>query len=331
MMKQHCLILWALLLAGNVVASANQTINEPFHTANRTPLIMVYGLPDSESARLAEEGKFKFGFFFDAINTFSSSNIAGHQIRLDGETYRANFKIRYGVSERWEFGIDMPYVAHDGGSMDGLIEGFHEIFGLDNTNRELYTRDNLLYSYIENGHQLLRIDRSMGGVGDVRLSAAYMLSKENNRQWSLRTGLKLPTGDAEKLTGTGSTDISLSLHMSESQWLTSPALTLHASAGVLLMGDGEVLPTIRKDWAMFASSTVSWLWTEGTSLKAQIDAHSSMYDGDIRELGRDSMQLVLGASFEMTEKTTIDFSISEDLIVNTAPDVVFQIAYKYTP
>jgi len=47
-----------------------------------------------------------------------------------GETTRLTFTYERGVGENFEWGIRVPYVSHDGGSLDTIIDGWHDTFGL---------------------------------------------------------------------------------------------------------------------------------------------------------------------------------------------------------
>jgi len=311
------------------LVSADTLMDQPYATATRQPLVQVYGLPDAQGAELQSSEQSMFLFSLDVGNTFSSSIEGDRAIFLDGESYRANFVWRQGIAERWEVGFEVPYWLHDGGFLDGTVENFHDLFDLDNGNRELFSRDSLRYRYLDmNTSQVIySLDDDAEGIGDVRLNLAYQLSEGQQEQWTVRTSLKLPTGDAGKLTGSESMDLAVALHYSNPQWLDE-SLVLHASGGVLWMEGTDVIAQEHNDIVWYGSSTVSWRWRDWVSWKVQLDAHTAFYDSPLKELGDPAVQLILGGTFRSSENTSFDFSISEDLIVNTAPDVVFQLALR---
>ncbi len=91
------------------------------------------------------------------------------------------------------------------------------------------------------------------------------------------------------------------------------------------MGNGQVLDDQRKDWVAIGSLTFSWLATQNFSLKLQLDAHTAFYDSALTELGRNSVQLVLGGAVRPGKNWTLDLAVGEDIVVDTASDVVFHI------
>ncbi len=327
-MLKYCPALFVALISSTPAMAAEALMHEPFAVANRNPFIQIYGLPDTEAAWLAARGEWKTALQVDAMNMFSSSSRDGDDLWIDGETYRATVRLRYGVTDNWELGVELPYISHHGGFMDEPIESFHDTFDLANADREKFPQDQLLYNYFQNGQRVFTLDESGGGLGDVRVSAGYTLAENHRQQWALRGGVKLPTGDAEDLTGSEGTDVSLALHFSDSQWLDKAVLSFHTHVGLLWLGDGEVIDHQREDWVIYGSASTSWQWRDSVALKVQLDGQSHFYDSSARELGRESLQLLLGGSYCGGDERCFDFSISEDLVVNTAPDVVFQLALR---
>src|SRR3989442_90071 len=49
---------------------------------------------------------------------------------LDGETLRTVLNARVGLAPRIEVGIEMPFLVHSGGFLDGMIDSFHNRFRL---------------------------------------------------------------------------------------------------------------------------------------------------------------------------------------------------------
>jgi hypothetical protein len=58
-------------------------------------------------------------------------------------------------------------------------------------------------------------------------------------------------------------------------------------------------------------------------LKAQLDAHSAVFDqADVGFLG-DALVLTVGGSYRFTSGWQFDIAVSEDIAVESASDVVF--------
>jgi hypothetical protein len=321
--QRVAIFLLAILLSLNV----NADIFAPFTTSNLNPFVQVHGLPSTRSAQLIPHKVLEWQIQTDVANNFTKDIEPFESIFIDGETYRANFFLRYGFSDKWEVGIEVPYIRHDPGHLDSFIEDFHDFFGLPDGDRDEVPRNLLNYAYTS-GANTQRLNKSVNGIGDVRLNLGYKLREHENRVWSIRGGVKLPTGDPDKFTGSDGTDVSVGLHFSEVDFLGKESLNFHSNVGILLLGDGEFIEDEVEDWAVYGSSTVAWRLSPRVSLKAQFDFHSALYDSGFDEIGSFAGQLVLGGSIILGEKTQLDLSVSEDIIVDTGPDVVFNIGLR---
>jgi hypothetical protein len=65
----------------------------------------------------------------------------------------------------------------------------------------------------------------------------------------------------------------------------------------------------------------------GLSLKAQIDAHTAVYDSDLDYLS-DAVVLTVGGDYLFQSGWRLDLGVSEDLAVEHSPDVVFVAGIK---
>ena len=311
------------LMAMNVKAE----IVSPFATSNISPFVQLHGLPSAHSAKLVPNRTLVWQVQTDIANNFTENTNGSESILIDGETYRVNLSLKCGFGDRWEVGIDAPYIRHAPGQLDPFIEGFHDLFGFGQANRDDRPRNQLDYSYTF-GVDTVRLNKSVKGIGEVRVNLAYKLREYENRTWSVRGGVKLPTGDPEKLTGSDGTDVFVGLYFSEGAFMGNESLSFHGSVGALALGNGELVGSDVEDLAVYGSTTLAWKLSPNFSLKAQFDFHSALYDSELEELGNFAGQLILGGSVNLGQKVQLDLSVSEDVIVDTAPDVVFSIGLR---
>ena len=316
------------VLASSVVEPLwAEQLNEPFRTVNRNPLVQVYGLPVAQSAHITADEQMNAALTLEASNNFAVNQRGSELIYLDGETYRADLNWRYGIGD-FEIGLSLPLISHQAGGMDGFIEDWHDAFNLPEGDRIDYPKDELRYAYSQGGILALDMQDNGEGLGDASLALGYQLSATEQRSWALRAGIKLATGEVENLRGSDAQDAYLSLHLSEHSLYADHGISWHASVGSLWLGDGEVLPALQRDQVWFGSTTLAWAYTPNWSVKIQVDAHSAFYDSELKQIGDDSAQLLLGASVKLSDKLVMDFSVNEDIAVETAPDVVFQIGLR---
>lgn len=314
-----------LVISQSLMASDN---NEPFRSANRHPLIQIYGLPVAQSAQLTAKDKRNAALTVEASNTFIATQSGDEQLIIDGEGYRTDINWRYGLADRWELALTVPYISHQAGGGDGFIESFHTTFGLPKGDRVDYPEDQLHYLYQQGGQSVLDVSDSGDGMGDVTFALGYQLSVMPQRQWAMRAGYKLATGEVKGLRGSDADDGYVSLHVSDQHWAGDNHVYLHASVGSLWLGDGAVLAAQQKSQVWFGSATVSWACTDTITLKSQWDVHSAFYDSELKQLGDPSVQWLVGGSIKIAKQAFLDIAISEDIAVETAPDVLLHIALR---
>lgn len=319
----------ALLSSVSLITLADP-LDAPFLSSNLNPLVLVYSPPVAEDAQLGKVGSLQFALQTEVANSFTERSNGTESVFIDGETHRATARLRYNVSGVLEFGIAIPYISHESGRLDELIEDWHDTWGLPDGSRPEFEQDQLRYYYSDASGDLVRLEESTGGVGDVRLTVAYQLASTDSRHWAVRGSVKLPTGKVEDLTGSESTDIALSLSVTERNLFASADWVLHASGGLLWLGNSDLLAERREDWVGFGSATVSWRVRPAINLKVQLDAHSAFYDSDLKELGAASVQLIVGGAVGVGKGWIVDIAVSEDVAVDTAPDVAFLLGLNKT-
>lgn len=297
----------------------------PFAVRNVSPAALVHGLSIAETPYLLSTGEVKLNASFDLANQ-SALNIENNEaIVLDGESYIATFGVRYGLSNTLQLGIDLPWVWHSKGSLDGFISDWHDVFGLPNGDRDDLKDDQLNYVYISDGEDRMRLQDPDNGPGDLRLLLAWQFKTTEQSAFTLQTQVKAPTGDAGKLTGSEAWDASLALSAQRNFPLGDGAGALWGGFGASWLGDGKVIKEDVEDFAANAWLGAGWSPLHWLALKLQIDSHTTLYDSDLEEIGDPAMILTLGGTLGLSEKTLLDIGISEDLNVNASPDVSLHV------
>ena len=305
----------------------------PFHTQNQSPVVQIFGLPAISDSRILPAEGTALTLVLDIANNYVDDSARNERITLDGETYRLALAGRYGIGNRLELGFEIPYVFQSGGSLDGFIENYHSTFGFPQGGRDQAPKGRLLLNYQRNGANLFRIDQSNSGIGDLRLTAGFQLYRddtESPRALALRASLKVPTGDSNELHGSGSTDLALWLTASQDWKTTIGMWKIFGGAGILGMTEGDVLPDQQQNAVAFGSLGAGWHPLAWLTLKVQFDGHTAFYkDSDLVELSSGSVQIVMGGTLHFSDRTALDIGVSEDLVVKTAPDVVFHFALHH--
>jgi hypothetical protein len=299
----------------------------PFNTKNQSPVVQIFGLPSAGSAVLLPQGGKEFHVSLDHSSNYVNDATSREAIVLDGETTRLTFGGRYGLSENTELGIEIPVVYQSGGFLDGFIINYHDLFGFPQGGRDQAPRNRLLYRYQRDGVEKLKVDSSGGGLGDVSVSAGLQLyndAAQYPRAVALRASVKLPTGDSNSLHGSGSTDFALWVTAGNDFPLSIGHGTIFGATGLLVMTKGNVLPDQQVDHVGFGSLGVGWKPRSWIAFKVQMDAHTPFYrDSDLKSLSSNAVLLLIGGTLGLSERTSLDIAISEDIATKTSPDVAF--------
>lgn len=315
-----------LLLCNAVPCLAGDMEITPFRTVNQRPLVQIFGLPAESSATVTPAGRLTLGLTQDITSEYAVNETASEQLLLDGESYRWTLAARYGVGERFEAGVEIPYVLYGGGFFDGFIIDWHRTFGLPQAGRDTAPRNRLSYRYSKDGVQKLRMEHAGSGIGDMVVSGGMTLYNDHDSNvhdsLALRSSIKLPTGESSSLRGSGSTDFSLALCGSMNNFTEWGSLGLFGSVGGLAMTRGDVLPDQQNNLAGFATFGLGWGPAEWISFKVQLNGHTALYHGSaLDELSQPALMLVGGGALKLPGDYLLDIGVSENVFVASAPDV----------
>ena len=239
-------------------------------------------------------------------------------VREDAETERLAFTYRRGFA-RGEWGIEVPLLVRGGGFQDPLIEAYHELIGIHNF------RGTIPFGRVEERLPGSGSFGSASGLGDV----SGVLSRALGPQAFLSVGLKLPTGDAGGLLGSGGVDLAASLY---ERWKIGRHFDLHGQFGGVLQGRATRLDRARSFVRQASLSLVYRQNSRDAYAFQWQDEASALRVGD-RSRGA-QRQLTLGYSRRLGSKDALQVYFNEDgdflnykvpALVNVAPDFTFGI------
>jgi hypothetical protein len=99
----------------------------------------------------------------------------------------------------------------------------------------------------------------------------------------------------------------------------------------MALSSGDILREQQRHAVGFASVGGGWSPASWIGFKLQLDGHTPFYGGSsLPELSSNSLQLVMGGTLGLSRSTVLDLGVTEDVAVNTAPDVVFHLNLKHS-
>lgn len=303
----------------------------PFATTDQNPLLQTRGLPSPAESALPAPGDWNWRAALDvASHSVEDEAANGERIVLDGESWRLNLGLSRGVGERVALTVDLPLIAHSGGTLDALIEGWHDAFGLSNDRRSVFARNRLVFRHVAPDGERLTLTDSGQGVGDLRLGVEWRVRAGGPaaRSLSVRASAELPTGSESALRGSGATDVALQLMSTDRATLARWNTTLSWMLGGIRSGAGNVLPAQRREFVAIASAGVAHPLTRRLSARLQLDAHGPFYDSPLWPLGSSGVQLALGVGIDAGSAGVFDIAVTENLRSDTTPDFGLHLGWR---
>lgn len=324
-----CLVIACALSVSHVSAETDRqpTAIRSFFVTNLNPLDGLHGIPSLENAPLSRPGNSRIEIQQDVANFFSSSGSAGEVLITDGETWRTSANLAYAPADNWQVSVYLPYLKHSKGFMDDIIYDWHDWFGLPQGGRTNANANQFRIFYRKAGHTIIDKSYAESGIGDIRAAVHYQSQQSEFSKLVGFAEIKLPTGDFDKLTGSETTDVTFGLVFHQNNAFGRGDMQYWAGGAISYLPNQDDLDN--NNWLGTARLGFGWQAFNRASLLLQMDGHTAVYDSELTETGNMSVQLSVGSNIRLSDETSLDFGFSEDLAVDTAPDVVFFLRLQY--
>jgi hypothetical protein len=324
-------VLLALQAAAPIAVHAGpQSGSARLPMSDHSPFTGILGLPDGWTGAASPDAEIAWIVANDAVG----QQTASESLLFDGETHVLELRAQRRIGERLRLGVEVPWISHGGGFLDRAIDNWHDAFGLDQGIRPSLPTGELSYLYARDGAQTVALQNYAAGLGDVTTSAAWTLAGAGAGPDALRVELtgdvQWATGDTDKLTGNGATDVAAGLS------LTAPAtgdgrFGWSARAGILWPGEADpALPTTAGQ-VYYYEGSLSWRLVPSLDLALQALGHSGAWQSGLKLLGSRSLQLGGGGTWRFGRRYGLRAAVFEDLRTDTASDFTMEIALLYLP
>lgn len=245
---------------------------------------------------------------------------------LDFETLDLDLGYAYGLSDTFQLELGYESRRRFGGLMDGFIEGFHDLFGIDQSGRDLWPRDRSLVLIDPGGGRPPLVRDEQGGQSIVRsLLATFQHNLSCGTEllpalsWSA-TVRSAVGGD--ELEG-GSLDFALSAALSR----RLGRFYLYLTLGHTWYGSREVAGLELAATQFSLLTAVEWRFRPRMSLVLQYLGS----EGAVTELGpfsESSHEVVIGLKWEPDEGGVLEIGLLENIVIfDNSPDFGLHAAY----
>ncbi len=111
---------------------------------------------------------------------------------FDEEIVRTTLRVRYGLTDRTDVWMELPFQSHTGGYLDNVIEGFHHL-GFEQFGRDRVVRNQLTLVVMTHGQLPFFSDQPIRGkTQDPTLGLVHVLAQEPGWTLSIYGALKPP-------------------------------------------------------------------------------------------------------------------------------------------
>jgi hypothetical protein len=302
---------------------------EPLYVKNLSPVIGLIGLPTQRNAFTTERGRVDVAIHNSIASHYIRDSSSDEGLNLDGETLRFALDLRYGIAQNLDIQLELPWLDHSGGNLDRAIEDWHDFWGMSDGGRSDIERDLMDYRYAR-GDSSFGLEDDASGLGDLNLSLNYAFYRKEDSAVAVAIGYKFATGDADDFTGSGADDAWIAVRFSGDH-LSDLPLVWHGHAGYLYAGDGDLIEDYQENNLWFAGLSLEWRFGQHWSALAQFDSNAAPLKSDIAAVGDEAYIASAGLRRTFGKNWSADFSVVEDIGVETAPDVTFQFSVRYSP
>lgn len=243
---------------------------------------------------------------------------------VDGEVHQVIAAVRFGLLDRVELGLDLPYEHRGGGALDGFIEDFHDAFGVPDMSRSDRPEDRYLVAGVESDGTPYGHEHDGYGFSDLIATGRVLIAKGG---WALPAvtaslRLRLPTGRPKFQLSDG-VDVSLGLDASKRLgdlplFLTGHLFyTYHAQGRVdgLELYRHRVYVGLGFEWQLVPRvSLVAHAWLETKREREAFEDSALVPDADLSFTDEVVTYYAIGFKLEPVNGLTIEVGMLEDIV-----------------
>jgi len=243
---------------------------------------------------------------------------------LDTELMRFTVGLRHDLGDDWYAAAKVGVGGSYDGFMDGFLNWYHGIFGINFPERQ--NRPTNQFAYFVKPYPGFRKTRQQDGfyLGDTRLSAGRRLS----RHWQAEFSLTLPTATAPVGYGTGVVTLGL---MADARYRLSGHWTYEGSAGLGYSPVHGDLAQWQNEVTALVSSGIRWRFAGSSSLYTNFILQTPYYhDAYIAPMDRVDFDIDFGYILRSKGGHEFRLGMTEDLYpAGPAIDLILRFGYRW--
>ncbi|MDO8644680.1 MAG: DUF3187 family protein, partial [bacterium] len=268
--------------------------------------------------------------FIAAPNLQTPHPTTGYQLALDMELLRQAFFFHYGFLDRYEVGMEIPFISMTGGFLDSFTEGFHQAFGFPNGGRQYFDKGLFAYSIQQNGTTVYQVNQQDYGLSDIVFDFKHQILIEKKYLPALASVFyfKIPTGSSGNGFGSGNPDFGFQLALEKNYHRYHGYLNL----AYLVVGGNDQLSSISNHYLFSWMTAFEMnLVREALSGIIQISGDTPLFDQTgISTMDNGALNLTVGFAGKVWEQHQWKIAFEEDLDpTSSAMDFTAWLQWSY--
>jgi len=307
-----------ILLSTNLCAASYPGLP----SRDQNPLLIPYYIPTVFSS---DQQGWSYSHDLFITNTLQEEKKSEEILTIDAESLRYDLNLAY-QQQDWLFTLQLPYISHNTGELDSLIENWHDFFQLPEGGRKSNPNNRLNIDYQRDGEQVFSLQQSTSGLADIKIAAAYQFSKNTKQNTQIWLGVDLPT--AESSSQLGNDGLDLAVWISHNRNLNSQ-LNVYGMMGLSLIDDSGPLKGEVNSVIGFAQGGLNYQFTDRYGVLLQADMHSAAVKNTRLKALDHSLQMQFGLVIKnLVPEHQMTLFFSEDVLVGSAPDITFGLELR---
>ena len=284
----------------------------PLTLPSQSPLqALRFGLPPLPPSPLSR-GHAEFSLGGTWVNVWA---VKEFEYALDYEMLQSTIGVRYAIDETLQIQFEYSHRSRFGGRMDGLVQGFHDLAGLDQDGRDGRPRGD--FAFVLGGREAALRDDDRGSFSEsILVSIRRDLFPGTDVLPAVCVAATL-RGDLRHDPGLDGPPIDAGLSLAAAKGLG--AFYLYLGIGLAEYGDESFRGMALRPRPFAVLAAIEWRFSDGMSLVLQYLASQGVAE-DFRPFSRSSHELTLGWRGE-TGGVALQLGLLENLFTfDNSPD-----------
>ncbi len=322
--------------------SASLILRGPLPVRNNEPVNSLFLLPVPVQAGTLTRNRATLDLNIDIPNNFLTIASAGYY--ADFEDQRVTLDYRRGLGGGSDISLRLPYVGRNGGITDGLIDGWHNAFNIYGGGRGNFAHNQVRFDLrdAQTGQIVSQTTQSVSGFGDAIIEyrrsftggvpgfdAETGAPDPRRVMLTARALLKLPTGSAKNLLGSGGTDTGLGIAASARPFRR---VAFHGNLAVVWHGKTDIDALSSRSTSVHSMAAIEWLMNGRTSFLAQVDNAPAPHRTGSDYVDRERRMFTFGLWRQITPRQNLYLSLGENdfgFAAHLAPDLQLSAGTRF--